>query len=119
MQKFDKSRHFFAAKGALRSKFPVPTSPETRPPRQTTIFHAPHAAPTREVLVDHRTYGVRQACGKTARRILSVYTCTTTGVVLHYTFDTFPNAPVAAGTGDVFDIILIGSRPGTRRKSPR
>jgi len=122
MQKFHKDRHFYAAKGALRPNSPVTASPDPRSPAHSPRRPIPGTPPADhlpEVLIDHRTYGVRQACGKTVRRILSVYTCATTGVVLHYAFDTSPDTPVAAGAGDFFDIILIGSRPGTRRKSPR
>lgn len=120
MQKFDKSRHFFAAKGALRSKFPVTTSPETRLSHQ----RMPGALPedhSRVVLVDHQTYGVRLASGKVIRRVLSVHTCAITGVVLRYTFEASLDAP--ATTDDFFDLILIDSRPSSqpraRRKSPR
>lgn len=120
MQKFDKGRHFHAAKGALRSKSSVTTSPETRPPRQPM----PSALPgdrSREVLVDHQTYGVRLASGKVIRQVLTVHTCAITGVVLRYTLKASLDAP--ATTDDFFDLILTDSRPGSqpraRRKSPR
>jgi hypothetical protein len=116
MQKFDKGRHFHAAKGALRSKSSVTTSPDLRSPRRQIPIASPGDHP-REVQVDHRTYGVRLASGKTIRQILTVYTCTITGVVLHYALDNSLEGPAAAG--DLFDFILIGSRPGRGRKSPR
>lgn len=116
MQKFDKGRHFHAAKGALRSKSSVTTSPEPHSLRQQTHI-APPGDQARAVRADHWTYGVRLASGKTIRKILTAYTCTTSGVVLHYALNTSLEVPAAAD--DLFDVILIDSRPGARRKSPR